>query len=182
MIVFSILLTASLLAGFAFYRIARGNAAEITFPQEVSANTSPVDLEAFTNLLDPREDAFLREAIPQERYEVLRRMRIRAAIGYLEEVARNAAVIIRLAQTLGKEPIAESAPIPSQDVVNDALRLRVLCKLAIFRLRWEFFFPAGWGKLVMLADDYRKLADKTADLVRLREPALAHQVLSALQA
>jgi hypothetical protein len=176
MIVFSLLLLASLLAGMALFRVARGRAREIHAAQEFPARVTPVDLEAFLNLLDPEDDAFLSGALPAQSYEILRRMRIRAAIAYLECAADNAAVIIRLAQSLAP------APALSQPLVNDALRLRLLCKLAICRLHWEFFFPAAWGRMVLLAEDYRALSGRAADLVRSREPALAHRVLAALQA
>ena len=181
MIVYSILLAASLLSVLALYRLVRGRDAEVRDTRDLASHAVPLDLEAFQNLLDAADDAFLRRNIPPLQYEVIRRMRVRAALAYLETVAANTAIVLRLAESM-RTSAAEAIPEPGQAVVNEALRLRALCLLAILRLRWDFFFPGGWGKVATLLSDYRRLSLGITEMVRAREPALAAQALQALQA
>src|SRR5690349_16525362 len=58
--------------------------------------TRAVDIEAFCNLVDPDEDAFLQSSLPAAEYRVLKRERLLTAIVYVRAVSGNAAVLLRL--------------------------------------------------------------------------------------
>ncbi len=51
--------------------------------EDLAGRTRPVDLEAFRNLLDPREEDFLRASLLPREFRVIQRERMRAAVDYV---------------------------------------------------------------------------------------------------
>src|SRR6478609_7562502 len=89
---------AALLAALFFIRVSRGHAEAIANLDDLSGRTQPIDLEAFRNLIDPSETAFLRKHLPPPDFRDVHRERTYAAVEYVERIALNAAVLLRLGQ------------------------------------------------------------------------------------
>jgi hypothetical protein len=90
----------------------------------------PVDIEAFRNLIDPREEQFLRGNLSPAEFRAIHRQRLRAAIEYLQCAAHNASVLLYLGEAARQsaEPaIAEAG----NKLVDNALRLRLYAFRAI---------------------------------------------------
>jgi hypothetical protein len=114
----------ALLAVLFVIRQAKGHASRIKSPEDLRAQLCVVDIDAFRNLTDPREENFLHTQLPRSAYHKLQRRRLRATLAYVDCVAKNAAALIRMG-----EEARRSADISVADagtkLVNNALRLRL---------------------------------------------------------
>jgi len=118
---------------------------------------TPIDLHAFLNLVDAREDEYLRAHLPKAKYGAVRRMRIHAMLAYLAEVERNAAIIVAQAE----QAISSASPglqSNAQAVVAASAQFRVLCTTMRMRLWWQIVFPGAQCDIAGLADRYQKLS------------------------
>src|SRR5580693_10543987 len=79
----------------------------------------PIDVEAFRNLINPAEDDYLRRRLPPAQFRVVRRQRLYAMAAYVQVVAENAAVLVRLGQGAVASSDARISGA-AQRVVNDA--------------------------------------------------------------
>ena len=82
---------------------AHGNAVGIGIADDLQAFTQPVDLPAFLNLVDPREEQFLRVSLTPQVFRRVQRHRLFAAREYVRRVAKNAAVMVRLGEAAKAE-------------------------------------------------------------------------------
>src|SRR5438876_8871088 len=57
-----------------------------------------VDLEAFRNLTDPSEEAFLRQRLTPAEFRKVQRVRLRAATLYVSALSENVGALLQLAQ------------------------------------------------------------------------------------
>jgi hypothetical protein len=125
----------------------------------------PVDLEAFLNLIDPAEDAFLREHLPPRVCATARRMRIRATLAYLAAVSDNVTVISRHAQQALASSDAQIAA-QARKLVDASFEFRRLCTSAQVRLRLQLLVPGGGNLLPGFGEHYRALSS-SFDYIRL---------------
>src|SRR3954468_12224157 len=93
-----------LLTVLALRRLARGNAMQMKEVGDLEGRTTPVDLIAFRNLMDPAQKEFLRGALPTREYRRQQRLRVRVAASYAKKVYANAAILIRLGEALRLNP------------------------------------------------------------------------------
>src|SRR5216683_6892409 len=91
------------------HHVASGNL------DELAAQLKPIDVNAFRNLIDEREEVFLRERLPAKEFRSLHRERTLAAIEYVWCAAQNAAILIRLAEA------AKLAPDPAVSAAAEKL-------------------------------------------------------------
>ena len=89
---------AALLSALLLIRISRGHAEAIARLEELDGRTQPVDIEALRNLIDPQETHYLQTRLPAKVFRKLERERALAAAEYVQRIAHNAAVLVRLAQ------------------------------------------------------------------------------------
>jgi hypothetical protein len=99
----------------------------------------PVDIEAFRNLIDLREEQFLRGNLSPAEFRAIHRQRLHAAVEYVRDVAHNASVLLYLGEAArqSEEPsIAEAGG----KLVDSALRLRLYAfrSIGIFYLAMIF--------------------------------------------
>src|SRR5208282_1117591 len=57
-----------------------------------------LDIDAFRNLVDPSEEAFLRDNLPPKKFREIRRQRAWAALIYTREAGKAAAALAMVAQ------------------------------------------------------------------------------------
>jgi hypothetical protein len=137
---------------------------------ELSKHTREVDLEAFRNLTDPEEEEFLRVNLPAVAFRAIQRQRLRAAIDYLAAVSHNAALLLHLGQSARRSAdtrIAEAA----QNLVDNALRLRLYSALAIGKLCLRIAFPGAVLQSAGIAERYQHMTEGAAQLGRLQYPS-----------
>jgi len=131
-----------------------------------------IDIEAFRNLVDSAEDEYLRRKLSPAQFRVVRRTRLRAMAAYVQAVNENAQVLVRvgeLALASGDPRIAEA----SQQLVNDALRLRRNATVALARIYFALAWPYSSFAAVRVADRYERLSGSAMLLGRLQNPAIA---------
>ena len=78
-----------------------GRNSSVNGVEDLAGRTRPVDLEAFRNLVDAREEDFLRASLSRDEFRAVQRERTRAAVEYIRNSAHNAACLLRLG---GRKP------------------------------------------------------------------------------
>jgi hypothetical protein len=146
--------------------------------EDVGTFTRPVDLLAFQNLTDPKEEEFLRSKLPREVFQSVQRERMRAVLEYVERTAWNASVLLRVGESLRHEEPALAAM--GRDLANAALRLRVTALLAIAVLHLRIRLPGVHISVQPLADGYEGLRRQFARVARVQRPAEVTHLLAAL--
>jgi hypothetical protein len=126
---------------FFVYLAARGRAESISDVAELQGRTQPIDLIAFRNLIDSAEEQYLRDRLPGREFRKVRRQRLWAAIAYMDCVAVNAAVLLRLGEAARRSPNPEVAAAGLR-LVNDALRVRLYATWARARFYAAILLPA----------------------------------------
>ena len=138
--------------------------------EELSQQIRLVDLDAFRNLTDPDEEEYLRTQLPASEFRTIERLRLRAAIDYLMGVSHNAALLLHFGQSARRstdERVAEAA----RNLIDNALRLRLLSALAIAQLCIRIVFPGALLRPAGIVDRYIQMTDRAAQLGRLQYPA-----------
>ena len=137
---------------------------------EISRQLRPVDLDAFRNLIDPDEEAYLRANVPLAEFRHLERQRLRAAIDYLIGVFHNSALLLHAGQAAGRSPdqrVAEAG----RNLVANAFQLRLFSLLAICKLFIRIAFPEAVIQPADIVDRYQEMKDRAAQLGRLQYPS-----------
>lgn len=173
-----ILVALSLLFVGLLFATVRGSTSAQGNLDDIGAATDPVDLLAFQNLTDPEEDEFLRSRLPAAEFRRVQRMRLRAAAEYVRRTAQNAAVLLRIGESL-RSADAATAEI-GREIVNAALRLRVNALLVLAVLYFRICFPTVSAPVQQLVVRYDELRGQFARLARAQRPAEAGHLLAAL--
>jgi hypothetical protein len=130
----------------------------------------PIDIEAFRNLINPAEDAYLRRRLPPAQFRMVRRERLRAMAGYVQAAAANAAVLVRV----GEAALASGDPrfvAAAQQLVNDALLLRRNATVALLRIYVSLAWPNSGFAAVRVVERYERVSGVAMLLGRLQNPA-----------
>jgi hypothetical protein len=178
MILTSILVLLALMALLLMYA-ARGKSPAIGELDDLVGRTKPVDIEAFRNLIDPAEEAFLRENLPVKEFRAVQRERLRAELEYVACAAHNAAILVRLGEAarLSLEPkIAEAG----QQLLDTALRLRLYALLATMKLYLGIALPGSHLSAGRLVDNYQHLSSLAGQLAFILHPARASRLPAIL--
>ena len=121
----TLILVVLAIIGLLFFLVAaiRGRAASVTSIADLKDRTRAIDLAAFRNLINPAEEQYLRETLAPHDFNQVQRERIRAAIAYVDAVADNAAVLLRLGEAARRSANPQVAELALL-LVNNALRVR----------------------------------------------------------
>ena len=84
------------------YVALRNRTRQVDLDKAVRAFQS-LDIEAFTNLIDPEEDAFLRDNLSPKKFREIKRQRAWAALLYSREAGRAAAALAKDRSSREKE-------------------------------------------------------------------------------
>jgi hypothetical protein len=183
-LVWPVLLIAVALAGLGLaYWAVRGQRIDLYAPADLERYAQPVDLAAFQALLDPANEAFVRENLLPREVRDFQRRRCRVAAAYVRRVAQNAAVLTRLAELARTSGEPETARAGAE-LANAALQLRLLALLSYARLRLELILPAAPDPIRRVAGlalaKYEALADRASNVAARLEPASAMRCARAL--
>jgi len=174
------IIAAFALGGVLFlYYLARGEAAIIKDMEDLGGRTQPVDLDAFRNLIDPEQDRFLRRELSPPDFRRIQRLRIWAMIEYVERIAHNAAVLLRLGEAARKNANAEVA-VAAQDTIDAALRVRIFSMLALAKLYTQVVLPGIVASSSDIFRRYQQLTYAAVLLARLQRPTYAGRLSSLL--
>jgi hypothetical protein len=152
---------------------------------QVSANGSlvgqiqPIDVAAFRNLINPAEDDYLRRRLSASEFRVVRRQRLRAMAAYVKTAGRNAAVLIRMAQTA----LAAADPQTSEaarQLVDNALLLRRNATFALLRIYVALAWPNSGLAATPILHGYERLNGSAMLLGRLQNPATPVRISASL--
>ncbi len=169
---------AALLAAVFFLRVSRGHAEAISNIDQLSGRTQPVDMQAFRNLVDPAETEFLRRNLPPRDFRAVNRERTYAAAEYVQRIANNAAVLLRLGQAARTNPDPEIGRA-AQAMVERSLAVRMLAMQVLIKLRIQAVTGVDFFSLD-LYDRYGRLTESVALFTRLQRPAYSSHVLAML--
>lgn len=161
---------AAFLALVLILRIAVSRSLQISAGPNLLAQIQPIDVEAFRNLVNPAEDAYLRRRLTHSRFRQVRRERLRAASAYVRVAGRNATVLVRIGESAlatGDPRIADAARV----LVNDALMLRRNASFALIGIHMALAWPKSTLATAPVIDGYGRLSNSAMLLGRLQNPA-----------
>jgi len=124
-------------------------------PNELAkaARLIPVNLDAFENLTDPEEEAYLRLNLPPAEFRSVQRLRIRVAKMYVAAMSKNASTMAFVGQSARAHSDPEIAAA-GQNLVQQAIRLKVWCVLSATRLNAGLAFPGVLSPSNAIASRY----------------------------
>jgi hypothetical protein len=115
-----------------------------------------IDVIAFRNVLSLEDNEVLRQRLCQSEYRQIKRARVRAVQEYVKAIAGNCAVTVAVLRAEAPEK-NESVQYAVSSVVNEALRIRLLC-LGFWIALWaEFMFPNLEIRPTRIAGGYERL-------------------------
>jgi hypothetical protein len=147
--------------------------------ENLETKTQPLDLAAFRNLTDPREERFLRESLPKPVYRRVQRVRVRAAVGYVRNAAANAAVLAGVGAGARRNPdpiVAEAGT----ELAARASKLRWLAFLVLLRYRAGLLMPVLAALPPTVSDRYEELVACTTHLGSLQNYRPLARITNAL--
>jgi hypothetical protein len=137
--------------------------------EHLASRLQPVDVEAFRNLIDEREEEFLRERLPGAEFRSIMRERKLAAIEYIWCAAQNAGILIRLGEAAKQSPDPAVAAA-AEKLYDNALRLRLYAFKAVPKLYLGVLVPgAGLGPCPV-AETYDTITRQAVTLGCLQYP------------
>jgi hypothetical protein len=136
--------------------LARGQYLDPHGGQDPSQQIRFVDIDAFRNLVDPAEADYLRSRLPSEDYVRIQRERLRAAIECVMCAARNAAVLLKVAEGArnSSDPATAAA---AEKLVENAIQLRLYAIQVIPRLYAAMLLPTRGVPTLRVAERYEQM-------------------------
>lgn len=100
-----------------------------------------LDIEAFRNLVDPEEEAFLRTSLPAREFKKIKRERARAAFAYVRALSSVSLQFARFGDAARRSPDPAIAASGKQ-IADSAISLRLLALDAGAKLMLSAAFPS----------------------------------------
>ena len=149
--------------------IAKGHHATGGNLDQLALQLRSVDVEAFRNLIDHREQDYLRERLPASEFRGIQRERMLAAVEYVRAAASNAAILIRLAEAArqNSDPAVAQA---ADKLLDNAIRLRLYAFRVVPRLYFGMLMPGVSLAPIDLADAYDTITRQVVMLGCLQYP------------
>lgn len=140
--------------------------------QRTGRPVQPLDLKAFSTLMDRSDEQLLREKLSRSQFFMLKRRRIRVSWQYVGRIGNNARVILRLGQAAHMNADADMRQSAAQ-VVDLATQVRAQCLVAMAKLAVEYAFPSMQLTPAMLVMKYQALRDNASRLGVVQQQPLA---------
>ena len=144
---------------------------------EGGSHIQPIDIEAFRNLTDPAEDAYLRARLKSSEYRVVRRQRLLAMAAYVRIAGQNASVLIHIGQAALAAGNAHTADAALQ-LVNNAMLLRQNAMFALCRIYVALAWPNSGLAATPVLRGYERLNGAAMLLGRLQNPTVPVRISS----
>jgi hypothetical protein len=172
MILLFTLVLASLLSLLLLFYAQGGRSGAVNGLGDLAGRIRPVDLDAFRNLTDPREEEYLRANLSPAQFREVQRQRLRASVEYIGNTAHNAAVLLRLGEAAARSTDLRIA-MAGKRLVDDAVRLRLYALLSIAKLYANMALPKARLSPGTLADHYQHLRQLVGQLALMQHPTQA---------
>jgi len=118
-----------------------------------------LDIDAFRNLVDAAEEAFLRNNLPPRKFREIKRQRARAAFIYAWEAGKAATALAKIGQAAQRSPDPKIAASGVQ-VAENAFRLRLQTIAACLHLLTEILLPDLESRSAPpLVDQYKRASE-----------------------
>jgi len=137
-------------------RLTQGRALPAEILENPTEHIRGIDVEAFRNLVDPDEEEFLRTNLAPAEFRRIQRERLHAAVEYVSCAARNAAILLRLADA-GRHSSNPATAEAAEKLVDNAIRLRLYAVHAIPRLYLRMILPGARISPVRIAESYEQM-------------------------
>ncbi len=157
MILPSVFVVLALLALILILHVAKGHHATGRDLDQLASQLQSVDVDAFRNLIDQREEEYLRERLPVGVFRGIQRERKLATIEYIRCATTNAAILIRLAEA-ARENSDPAIAQAADKLFDNALRLRLYSFRVVPWLYLSLLFPGASLVPTELADAYDTVA------------------------
>ena len=165
-----VLVIAAALSLVFILRVTVSRGLQVSGDSSLAGHLQPIDVEAFRNLVDPAEDAYLRRRLSPRQFRTVRRERLRATAAYVQVAGRNAALLVRIG-TIAMENDNAQVSEAAQRLVNDAVLLRRNAAYAILRIHVARALP-GWDLTASpVLNNYERITGSAMLLGRLQNPA-----------
>lgn len=133
-----------------------------------NAGITEIDVIAFRNALSLEDNEVLRQRLSQAEYRRVKRARVRAVQEYVRAIAGNCAATIAVLRAKVPET-NESVQSEISSLVNEALRIRLLC-LGFWLALWlEFIFPNLEIRPMRISGGYERLHSAVERCLRSRQ-------------
>ncbi len=144
--------------GILVYVAIRGRTRRVDLERTVQAFRS-LDIEAFRNLVDSAEEAFLRNHLSPRKFRGIKRQRAWAALLYAWEAGRAATALAKVGQAAQRSLDPEIVASGVQ-VAENAFQLRLQTVRVSLRLLTEVLLPGLSSRsLPSMADQYERAAE-----------------------
>jgi hypothetical protein len=174
------IVAAALLALVQVLRITVGRRRHASKNTSLTLELQPLDLEAFHNLANPLEDAYLRLHLPAWDYLRVRHARLQAMSAYVRVASHNAAILAQIGQGALMQKDARRSEAARQ-LVEDAFRLRRNAFAALGRIYVAMAWPASGSAVAPFQQQYLKVGTSAMLFGRLQDPDHAARFSVAIQ-
>jgi len=144
---------------------------QVSESSSLGSKIEPLDIEAFRNLVDPREDEYLRRRLPPSEFRRVQRERLRAAATYIRAAGNNAGVLVTIGQAALASNDAATVEAAHQ-LVDNALLLRRNATIAMLRIYVALVWPHASPAAAALLHGYEQMSGRAMLLGRLQNPAV----------
>jgi len=151
-----ILVLAAFLSLAALLSLAKERAAPTGNLSNLREQLRSLDIEAFRNLTDSREEEFLRRRLDAAQFRVVQRARQRAAVEYILCAASNASTLHRFGEAARHSP-SSSVAEAGDKLVNSAIRFRIYAFRSVVGLYLAMMLPSPKIRPLLLAEGYERL-------------------------
>lgn len=156
MIITTILVLAGFLSLAAVLFLARGRAEPPANLANLRKQMQPLDINAFRNLIDYRDEEFLRRALERSQFRAVQRARLMAVVEYIACASRNAAILHRFGEAARHSP-NPSVAAAGQKLANSAIRFRLNALQCVLRLRLAILIPGAGVSRISVAEGYERM-------------------------
>ena len=130
------------------------------------ADLHAIDVEAFRNLIDEEEEAYLRSHLPAVEFRRVHRERMLAAVEYVRAAYHNAGILVRIAEA-ARESADPQVGEAAARLFDNATRLRWYAAQVVPQLYFKVLFPGANKAPRQLFDRYDTLTRQAIVLGRL---------------
>jgi len=151
-----VLIAFVLLLSFAYLAVRRTKGAADV--DQALTTVQALDIEAFRNLVDPEEEAFLRARLPAQEFRRIKQERARAALAYVKALSHASLQLARFGDAAQRNPDPAIAASGRQ-IAESATYLRLRALDARVQLTLSAAFPGlGPRPLGPLLEQYDRAA------------------------
>ena len=174
-----ILIGLAILGGFSLFLVARAQRSQLNDLNELTARIQPVDLQAFQNLTSATEEAFLIMNLSPKSFRSVQRRRLIAAIDYVQGVAANAVILMRMGQLAQNSSDSEIVRA-GRELGEAASQLRLYSLLVVAKLYMGVILPGNRLSPGRVVRQYEDLCRHVSRLSRLRVAVGAPRISATL--